>query len=194
VETVETNIVTQHGPFRIVCVAADTYSPDFALVRGDVAGRRDVLVRVQSECITGHVLKSLSCDCYEQLQDSLAAIAEAGLGVLIYLRQEGRGIGLADKIRSYVLQKQGEDTVDANLRLGRGVDERTYETAGALLRVLGVESIVLLTNNPGKTRALQDDGIAVAGTRGVPPVVREQNVRYLRTKVSRMGHTFSVPR
>lgn len=193
-DTVQTTLSTRSGQFQIICDgSAGEKSPDFALVWGNVQGGSHVLVRIQSECITGHVLQSLSCDCYEQLQDSLSAITSSDKGILIYLRQEGRGIGLADKLRSYVLQKQGKDTVDANLLLGHRVDERNYDVAISIIKELGVRSIVLLTNNPEKVAALVRDEVDVVAVEPVPPVFREQNRRYLATKVSRMGHTFQIP-
>ncbi|MEU7945610.1 GTP cyclohydrolase II [Micromonospora taraxaci] len=194
IERVETSLQTQHGSFRILCYDEGPSSlPDFVLIKGDVEGRSNVLTRIQSECITGHVLQSLSCDCYEQLQHSLSQISRAPEGILIYLRQEGRGIGLADKLRSYVLQKRGFDTVDANLELGHGVDDRSYAAGVRILNDLAVASVVLMTNNPSKSAGVEAGGIAVEGTIEVPPVVREQNLRYLETKRGRMGHILHLP-
>jgi len=191
-EKVETTLNTQYGAFAIVCYTTKQREPDFALVHGDIAGKPNVLTRVQSECLTGHVFKSLSCDCYEQLQDALALITSAPEGVLIYLRQEGRGIGLAAKLRSYVLQKQGLDTVDANLHLGFQVDERRYDEAAEILKDLNVESVSLITNNPKKATGLESVGIPVSRCVPLPPKLRDQNRNYLRTKVERMGHTFEI--
>jgi len=191
-DRIETSLQTQHGGFRIVCYDNGTSTPDFAIVHGHVVEEDRVLVRVQSECLTGHVFQSLSCDCYEQLQDSLALITAERSGVLIYLRQEGRGVGLANKLRSYVLQKQGADTVDANLRLGLQADGRSYDGAAEILADLQVVSVRLLTNNPDKVKGLTQRGTAVVGVVPLPPVVRDENRRYLNTKQTRMGHTFGV--
>jgi GTP cyclohydrolase II len=191
-EKVETLLSTQHGSFTIVCYTKKKGEPDFALVHGDINGKPDVLARVQSECITGHVFKSLSCDCYEQLQDALALLTSGPEGVLIYLRQEGRGIGLAAKLRSYVLQRQGLDTVDANLHLGFQVDERQYDEAAEILRDLNVQSVRLITNNPKKAQGLESAGMPVTYCIPLPPTVRDQNRNYLRTKAERMGHTFEM--
>jgi len=191
-DKVETTLNTQHGSFTIVCYTGTQREPDFALVHGDVSGKAEVLTRIQSECLTGHVFKSLSCDCYEQLQDALELLTAAPEGILIYLRQEGRGIGLAAKLRSYVLQKQGLDTVDANLHLGFKVDERQYDEAAAILRDLSVESVCLITNNPKKAASLESSGIPVSSCIPLPPKIRDQNRKYLKTKVERMGHTFEV--
>src|SRR5215468_2401528 len=140
-----------------------------ALLIGKVADQHDVLVRVHSECFTGDVLGSLRCDCGEQLDRALKLIAQEGSGILIYLRQEGRGIGLLDKLRAYNLQDQGYDTVDANLLLGHGADERDYTTAAFILKDLDVPSVRLLTNNPMKIESLQTSGIPVTTRVPLPP-------------------------
>jgi GTP cyclohydrolase II len=163
-----------------------------ALILGDVAGQGGVLVRVHSECFTGDVLGSLRCDCGEQLQRSMAVISEAGRGVVLYLRQEGRGIGLLNKLRAYNLQDEGYDTVDANLLLGHQADERDYTVAAQILKDLGVLSIQLLTNNPEKIASLKTQGIDVKGRISLTPDINPENVRYLKTKVLRMNHLFSL--
>jgi 3,4-dihydroxy 2-butanone 4-phosphate synthase/GTP cyclohydrolase II len=159
-----------------------------ALVKGEEAGKEDVLVRVHSECFTGDVLGSKRCDCGAQLQAALKLVAEAGSGVVIYLRQEGRGIGLLDKLRAYNLQDQGYDTVDANLLLGHQADERDYTVAAQILKDLGVSSIKLLTNNPHKIDSLQELGIPVAARIPLQTGVCPENAKYLRTKARRMKH------
>jgi len=159
-----------------------------ALVKGEVAGQREVLVRVHSECFTGEVLGSKRCDCGPQLQAALRLIADAGLGVVIYLRQEGRGIGLLDKLRAYNLQDQGFDTVDANLLLGHQADERDYTVAAQILKDLGVRSIKLLTNNPHKIDSLQELGIEVRARIPLQTEVCAENAGYLRTKARRLKH------
>jgi 3,4-dihydroxy 2-butanone 4-phosphate synthase/GTP cyclohydrolase II len=163
-----------------------------ALVLGDVHGLTDVLVRVHSECFTGDVLGSRRCDCGEQLHNALLRIAEAGQGVLVYLRQEGRGIGLLDKLRAYNLQDEGYDTVDANLVLGHQADERDYTVAARILEDLGVGSVRLLTNNPGKIDHLRQ--LAVEVTERVPSeaTIYAENANYLLTKVTRMNHLLNL--
>lgn len=154
--------------------------------RPDVA--RPVLVRLHSECYTGDLLGSLRCDCGEQLRGAIAALAAAGSGILLYLAQEGRGIGLVNKLRAYRLQDAGADTLDANLQLGYGADERLYEPAAEMLRQLGVGAVRLLTNNPEKVTGLARCGIAVSER--VPHVFQsnDHNARYLSTKAMRFGH------
>jgi 3,4-dihydroxy 2-butanone 4-phosphate synthase/GTP cyclohydrolase II len=159
-----------------------------AFVHGDVTDADDVLVRVHSECFTGDVLGSLRCDCGEQLRQAMTMIAAAGRGVLIYLRQEGRGIGLLDKLRAYNLQDDGYDTIEANLLLGHQADERHYDVAAFILRDLGVRSIQLLTNNPHKMEGLQKLGIVITARVPMPVSVTAENLRYLRTKALRMNH------
>jgi GTP cyclohydrolase II len=159
-----------------------------ALVHGDVQGAEDVLVRLHSQCVTGDALGSLRCDCREQLECALATVAEAPCGVVLYLPQEGRGIGLLNKIRAYALQDAGLDTVEANHALGFPNDLRTYEVAAAVLAELGVQSVRLLTNNP-----LKIDGLIKAGSRvtGVVPLriqENEHNAFYLDTKRRKSGH------
>ncbi len=162
-----------------------------ALVMGNVRGE-GVLTRIHSECFTGDVLGSLRCDCGEQLHRSMERIAQEGRGVLIYLRQEGRGIGLADKLRAYNLQDAGYDTVEANLLLGHQADERHYDAAAAILRDLGVRSVRLLTNNPDKIQALEALGVHVVERVPLLPTVHPENARYLRTKALRMHHLLNL--
>jgi 3,4-dihydroxy 2-butanone 4-phosphate synthase/GTP cyclohydrolase II len=163
-----------------------------ALVLGEVAGKSDVLVRLHSECFTGDVLGSRRCDCGEQLHFAMQQIAAAGEGVLIYLRQEGRGIGLLDKLRAYNLQDEGYDTVEANLLLGHQADERDYTVAARILEDLGTRSIRLITNNPHKIETLRQLGIAVTERVPVEPTVYDENAQYLFTKVTRMNHMLNL--
>lgn len=163
-----------------------------ALVVGDVAGRDDVLVRIHSECFTGDVLGSLRCDCGDQLGRSMRSIAEEGGGVLVYLRQEGRGIGLLDKLRAYNLQDIGYDTVEANVLLGHEPDERDYAIAARVLEDLDVGSIRLLTNNPAKLEDLKAYDVRVAERVPLPPIVHRHNESYLATKAERMRHVLTV--
>jgi 3,4-dihydroxy 2-butanone 4-phosphate synthase/GTP cyclohydrolase II len=164
-----------------------------AMAFGDLNGDEPVLVRVHSECLTGEVLGSLRCDCGEQLELSLQAISEAKRGVLIYLRQEGRGIGLRDKLRAYNLQDEGLDTVEANLALGHQADARDYDVAAQILKDLGVQRIALLTNNPNKIEELQRLGIDVARRLPLQGEVNAENARYLLTKAARMQHLLDLP-
>jgi GTP cyclohydrolase II len=163
-----------------------------AIVLGDVAGKPGVLVRLHSECFTGDVLGSRRCDCGEQLHFGMGQIAAEGEGVLIYLRQEGRGIGLLDKLRAYNLQDEGYDTVEANLLLGHQADERDYTAAARILDDLGVRSVRLITNNPEKINTLGDLGISVAERVPVEPTVYDENAQYLFTKVTRMNHMLDL--
>lgn len=159
-----------------------------ALTLGDVAGSEPVLSRIHSECLTGDALFSQRCDCGAQLENALKKIGEEGRGALLYLRQEGRGIGLANKIRAYRLQDAGADTVEANHDLGFGADQRTYDLCRPMLRQLGIEKVRLMTNNPRKIAALQQLGISVVER--LPLIVNRNpfNDRYLDTKTFKLGH------
>ncbi len=159
-----------------------------ALVYGDVRGARDLAIRVHSECLTSEAFGSLKCDCKEQLDFAMAECARRGAGVVLYLRQEGRGIGLANKIRAYELQSRGADTVDANRILGLPDDARRYDVAADMLDFLGVESVRMMTNNPAKIEALRALGVEVAGN--IPVVVASNPLAasYLDTKRRRMAH------
>jgi len=159
-----------------------------ALVRGDVSGQKDVLVRVHSECLTGDVFGSRRCDCGPQLHQAMRQVAEAGRGVIVYMRQEGRGIGLAPKIKAYKLQEQGYDTVEANQKLGYGMDLREYGLGAQILVDLGLKTIRLLTNNPKKVVGLEGYGLKI--TEQVPIRVKPNphNEKYLKVKREKMGH------
>jgi GTP cyclohydrolase II len=190
----EADVPTEYGSFRIV-VYRDSSDPNVehcAIVKGDVRGTADLLIRVHSECFTGEALHSLKCDCREQLEQALQIISEKGKGAVLYLRQEGRGIGLGNKIRAYALQQQGVDTVDANLRLGFAADARKYHVASAMLADLGVISVKVLTNNPAKVEALRADGVVVSGLVGMDVIPNQHNRGYLDTKRQRMGHLIRV--
>ena len=160
-----------------------------ALVKGEVDGAEDVLVRVHSECLTGDVFHSLRCDCGEQLESALAMIERAGNGVLLYLSQEGRGIGLLNKLRAYKLQEGGMDTVEANLQLGLPADLRDYGIGAQILVDLGLSSIRILTNNPKKIRGLEGYGLSVSEQLPIEHISNPHNEAYLRAKRDRMGHT-----
>ncbi len=159
-----------------------------AVVRGQVRGAADCPVRVHSECHTGDIFGSLRCDCREQLEVSLRYIAAREYGAVIYLRQEGRGIGLLNKIRAYELQDQGLDSVDANERLGFPADARDYRTAARIIELLGIASVRLLTNNPAKIAGLEQEGISITGRVPVVTTANRFNARYLATKRTRFNH------
>jgi GTP cyclohydrolase II/3,4-dihydroxy 2-butanone 4-phosphate synthase/GTP cyclohydrolase II len=185
----EASLPTRFGLFRVVVFRElEGGKEHLAVVAGDVEGAEDLLVRVHSECLTGEVLHSLRCDCRDQLDLALERIQDAGRGVVLYLRQEGRGIGLGNKIRAYAKQDEGLDTVDANLALGFEDDLRGYQVAADMLRDLGVRSVALMTNNPRKVEGLKNDGIRVTRREPHEIAAHEHNRDYLKTKQSRLGH------
>jgi 3,4-dihydroxy 2-butanone 4-phosphate synthase/GTP cyclohydrolase II len=186
---VSTSLPTTFGDF--VAVGYRSLVDDkhhVALVKGDVEDREDVLVRVHSECLTGDVFHSLRCDCGEQLESALAMIEREGSGVLLYLAQEGRGIGLLNKLRAYKLQEQGLDTVDANLKLGLPADLRDYGIGAQILNDLGLTSIRILTNNPKKILGLEGYGLSVSEQIPIEHLANPHNEAYMRAKAERMGH------
>ncbi|HEY8432081.1 MAG TPA: GTP cyclohydrolase II [Sandaracinaceae bacterium] len=185
----EADVPTEYGLLRIIVYREKANGAEHvAIVKGDVRGKLGVHVRVHSECLTGEVLHSLKCDCREQLDFALRHVADEEHGAVLYLRQEGRGIGLGNKIKAYALQQKGADTVDANRMLGFEDDLRRYHVAADMLNDLGVRSIVLLTNNPDKVEKLRADGIVVSGRMPVHIEPNEHNRDYLLTKRARMGH------
>ncbi len=185
----EAKLPTIHGNFQIrIFHEASTGFDHVALTLGDMDGPDPVVVRVHSECLTGDVLGSLRCDCGPQLDSALKVIVERGWGCLLYLRQEGRGIGLHAKIQAYHLQDQGADTLDANLMLGLPADSRDYSIAASMLTALDIAHVSLLSNNPNKREQLEKHGIKVADLIPLVVGVSEQNRFYLETKVERMGH------
>jgi 3,4-dihydroxy 2-butanone 4-phosphate synthase / GTP cyclohydrolase II len=187
---VETRLPTTFGDFAAVGYRSLVDNKHHvALVKGEVAGREDVLVRVHSECLTGDVFHSLRCDCGEQLEAALGMIEEEGLGVLLYLSQEGRGIGLLNKLRAYRLQEDGLDTVDANLKLGLPADLRDYGIGAQILTDLGLTSIRILTNNPKKIIGMEGYGLSVTDQLPIVAPANPHNEAYLRAKRERMGHT-----
>ncbi|MFP4329177.1 MAG: GTP cyclohydrolase II [Alkalispirochaetaceae bacterium] len=188
-------IPNQFGEYQLyVYENSEDDKEHLALVYGDVSGRSNVMVRVHSECFTGDVLGSQRCDCGEQLNRAMQLIAEEGAGVILYMRQEGRGIGLSEKLRAYNLQDQGHDTVEANLLLGHQADSRDYTVAALMLEDLGISSVRLLTNNPSKIEQLSELGISIVSREPLTPIlVNEQNRRYLFTKMTRMSHMFDLP-
>jgi GTP cyclohydrolase II len=196
------NLPTRHGDFVAHAFREGGSNGDpereclehLALVRGDVRNAADVIVRVHSECLTGDVFGSRRCDCGEQLDLALQRVAEAGRGVVIYVRgHEGRAIGLANKIAAYAQQDEGLDTVEANIAIGQPVDARRYDAPAAILRHLGIKSIRLLSNNPRKASELQSLGIIVSEQLSHETASHALNHHYLSTKRDRMGHLLDLP-
>ncbi len=188
----ETTLPSRYGSFRAVAYE-DLVSGEIhlALVKGDVTTAGPVLTRMHSECLTGDVLGSLRCDCGEQLQSSLRRIEQEGRGVLVYLRQEGRGIGLGAKIQAYALQEQGLDTVEANERLGFPADLRDYGIGAQILTDLGIKELELMTNNPKKIAGLEGHGLSVHSRVAIDVAAGPENRHYLETKKTKLGHIFS---
>lgn len=185
----EADLPSKYGHFRINAYESKLDGKcHLAIMKGDVRGKKDVLVRVHSECLTGDALGSMRCDCGEQLATALKKIEAEGCGVVLYMRQEGRGIGLANKMRAYELQDQGKDTVEANVLLGFAPDERDYGIGAQILADLGLSSIRLMTNNPAKRAGLEGYGLSI--TERVPLVmpVNEYDKNYMKVKSAKMGH------
>lgn len=180
---------TCFGDFKILVFKNSLDDKEhLAIVKGNVKGKKDVLLRIHSECLTGDIFGSKRCDCGEQLHNALHRIEDQGEGVVIYMRQEGRGIGLTNKIKAYALQEEGLDTVEANEKLGFPADMREYHLAAQIIRYLGIESIRLMTNNPAKTHGLEDLGINISNREPIVIEANDVNKDYLHTKAVKMGH------
>ena len=191
----EARIPTRYGEFKAVCYRSTFDGVDhIALVRGDISSGEDVLVRVHSECLTGDVLGSTRCDCGTQLDAAIAKVAAEGRGVVLYVRgHEGRGVGLMHKLQAYQLQDAGADTVDANLRLGLPADARDYGTGAQILADLGIRTMRLLTNNPGKRAGLEGYGLEIVDRGALTTEPTADNIAYLRAKQDRLGHLRDLP-
>lgn len=184
---------TEHGAFEMVAFKNNSDGLDHvAVVHGDVANAQNVPTRVHSECLTGDVFGSRKCDCGPQLHAALDAIQQDECGVVLYMRQEGRGIGLANKIKAYSLQDQGFDTVEANLHLGFDDDLREYDVAAAMVHLLGIRSVQLFTNNPRKVRGLRENGVLVTQREPLQITPNPFNEHYLRTKRLKSGHLLDL--
>jgi GTP cyclohydrolase II len=192
--TTSSELPTAHGHFRMHAFRFADGSEHVALAMGEFEGPSPVLARIHSECLTGEALGSQRCDCGPQLAHALAAIAAEGRGVVVYLRQEGRGIGLFNKVRAYRLQDQGADTVEANVRLGFAADARDYTAAVEILEWLGIDRVRLMTNNPRKIRALVQAGFPVVERVEIATPPQPASQAYLATKRSRLGHLPARPR
>lgn len=193
-EGVEVDMPTAFGHFRLIPFRQKSNGLEhIALIKGDVSGDDAVLVRVHSSCATGDIFGSMRCDCGEQLHKAMELIDKEGRGVIVYLNQEGRGIGLMEKIKAYKLQEEGLDTVDANLHLGHKADERDYGVGASILHLLGIRKMRLITNNPVKRIGLEGYGLEVVDNVGIEIAPNRYNLRYMLTKQQRMGHTLHMP-
>jgi|TARA_B110000438_G_C15774698_1_gene633520 GTP cyclohydrolase II len=184
----QSKLPTSHGEYTLCAFEEPNGQEHLALTFGDVEGQDVALCRVHSECLTGDALLSLRCDCGPQLQAALQMISENKSGILLYLRQEGRGIGLVNKIKAYALQDQGHDTVEANESLGFAADLRNYQICSDMLKYFNISAVNLLTNNPKKVEALEDAGINVAQRMSLHAGANDSNKDYLDTKRDKLGH------
>jgi 3,4-dihydroxy 2-butanone 4-phosphate synthase / GTP cyclohydrolase II len=185
----EANLPTEFGPFRIVGFRSTTSDEEFvALVKGEIKPENPILVRIHSQCLTGDVFHSLKCDCGPQLERAMEMVQAEGSGIIVYQQQEGRGIGIVNKIRAYALQDQGADTIEANLQLGFGIDEREYNQCAEVIKLLGARRLRLMSNNPDKLRSLRDAGLEVVERVPLEVKAKEPAFKYLLTKKEKMGH------
>jgi 3,4-dihydroxy 2-butanone 4-phosphate synthase/GTP cyclohydrolase II len=189
----EANLPTEFGPFRIVGFSSTTSDEEFvALVKGEIRPDRPTLVRILSQCLTGDVFHSLKCDCGPQLKYAMEMVQAEGCGIIVYQQQEGRGIGIVNKIRAYALQDEGADTIEANLRLGFDIDHRQYDQCAEIIKLLGAKRVRLMSNNPEKVRALRDAGIEVVERVPLEIKPKAPAFKYLITKKEKMGHLLQL--
>ncbi|HMV48546.1 MAG TPA: GTP cyclohydrolase II [Blastocatellia bacterium] len=189
----EAKLPTEFGAFRIVGFRSLTSNEEFvALVKGDIKPEDATLVRIHSQCLTGDVFHSLKCDCGPQLERAMELIQAEGKGIIVYQQQEGRGIGIVNKIRAYALQDQGADTIEANVRLGFGIDEREYHQCAEVIKLLGARRLKLMSNNPDKVRALRDAGLEVVERVPLEVKLQQPAFKYLMTKKEKMGHLLQL--
>ncbi len=192
-EGVEVDMPTAFGHFRLIPFRQkDNGLEHIALIKGEITPDKPILVRVHSSCATGDIFGSMRCDCGEQLHKAMEMIEKEGTGAIIYLNQEGRGIGLMEKIKAYKLQEEGLDTVDANIHLGHKADERDYGVGAQILRLIGIEKMRLITNNPVKRTGLEGFGLHVVENVPMEIPSNPYNSRYMMTKKIRMGHTLHI--
>lgn len=189
------SLPTEHGPFKLLCYTDSTTSKDhLVLLHGDYLSASAPLIRIHSECATGDIFGSLKCDCGPQLDNAMSAIVKEGVGLIIYLKQEGRDIGIRNKIKAYALQDQGRNTIDANTELGFDADQRTYEIAAYILHDLGIDSVQLMTNNPAKVNGLTQHNITVTKRCPIEVKPNPHNVDYLTVKKEAMNHQLQLTR
>lgn len=189
----EANLPTEMGIFRIIGFRSLISDEEFvALVKGDLHSDQASLVRIHSQCLTGDVFHSIKCDCGRQLKRAMEMIAQEGHGAIVYQQQEGRGIGILNKIRAYALQDQGADTIEANLRLGFEIDARDYSQCAEILQNLGLHKVRLMSNNPQKLSALREAGLHIIERVPIESEPSEPSVKYLKTKKEKMGHLLSI--
>jgi 3,4-dihydroxy 2-butanone 4-phosphate synthase/GTP cyclohydrolase II len=189
----EANLPTDFGSFRIVGFRSLTSDEEFvALVKGEIQPDSATLVRIHSQCLTGDVFHSLKCDCGPQLERAMEMVQAEGSGIIVYQHQEGRGIGIINKIRAYALQDQGADTIEANLRLGFAIDQRRYDQCAEILKLLGAQRIRLMSNNPDKVRALSDSGLEVVERVPLEIKAKAPAFKYLIAKKEKMGHLLKL--
>lgn len=189
----EAKLPTEFGPFRIIGFRSTTSNEEFvALVKGDINANVGTLVRIHSQCLTGDVFHSLKCDCGPQLQRAMEMVQEEGAGIIVYQHQEGRGIGIINKIRAYALQDQGADTIEANLQLGFDIDHREYGQCAEIIKLLGARRVRLMSNNPDKVKALRDAGLDVVERVPIEVKAQAPAFNYLLTKKEKLGHLLQL--
>lgn len=189
----EAKLPTEFGPFRIVGFRSTISDEEFvALVKGEINPEEPTLVRIHSQCLTGDVFHSLKCDCGPQLESAMKMVQAEGKGIIVYQQQEGRGIGIVNKIRAYALQDEGADTIEANVRLGFEIDQREYSQCAEVIKLLGAQRLRLMSNNPDKVRALKKAGLEVVVRVPLEISAKQPAFKYLTTKKEKMGHLLQL--